>query len=73
METCCYHPWVIYLKILFSVSSLRSFSLSHIVRQGNVIAHALAQRARISFSLLVWMEFTPSDIDSIIAINFPTS
>ena len=58
---------------IFLVSSLRSFSFSHVVRQGNAIAHALAQRARISFPLLVWMEFTPSDIDSIIAINFPTS
>ena len=43
-------------ETLIHVSSLRSFSYYHTVRQGNVMVHALAQRTRLSFPLLVWME-----------------
>lgn len=39
---------------LILVTSLRSFSLSHIVRQ--VVAHTLTQRAKLFPPLLVWME-----------------
>ena len=35
--------------ILFHVSSMQSFSFTHVVRQSNAVAHALAQRARLSF------------------------
>ena len=35
--------------ILFTVNSFQSISFSHVVRQSNAVAHALAQRARHSF------------------------
>ena len=50
-------------ETLFHASSLRSFSFSHTLRQENAVAHALAQRTRLSFPLLVWMEYVPLDID----------
>ena len=53
--------------ILFFVSSLRSF-LSHTVRQGNVV-HSLAQRVRLSFPLLVWMEHISQDLESVVLAN----
>ena len=58
---------------IFLASSLRSLYFSHTVKQDNAVAHALAQRARISFPLLDWMESTPSDIDSVIVVNFLAS
>ena len=43
-----------YVKdIMLIVGSLQTFSFSHITRQGNCVAHALAKRARFSFPLLV--------------------
>uniref|UniRef100_A0A7N2LA29 RNase H type-1 domain-containing protein n=1 Tax=Quercus lobata TaxID=97700 RepID=A0A7N2LA29_QUELO len=45
---------------------LKSFSFSHIARQGNTIV----QRACLSFPLLVWMENVPSDIDSLVISDF---
>ena len=44
--------------------SFQSISFSHVVRQGNAVAHALAQRARHSFPLSVWVEHVPQDIIS---------
>ena len=38
------------------MASLRSCSFSHVRRQSNGVAHALARRARISSPLSVWME-----------------
>ena len=39
--------------ILFTVNSFQSISFSHVVRQINAVAHALTQRARYSFPLLI--------------------
>ena len=59
--------------VLASISSLRSFSFSHTVRQGNAHAHAhaLARRARLPFTLLIWMEFVPLDLDLVVVADFP--
>ena len=45
----------------------------HSYRQGNAIAHALIKRAKFSFSLLVWMEFVPFDIDNLVITDLPVS
>ncbi|KAL0006368.1 hypothetical protein SO802_013929, partial [Lithocarpus litseifolius] len=51
---------------LSTVSLLQSFSFSRVNRQGNAVAHALAQRARLSFPLQVWMESVPPDLNAVI-------
>ena len=48
--------------ILLFVSSLQSFSFSHVCRQGNALADALVKRAKFSCPLLVWMESVPLDL-----------
>ena len=50
--------------ITYLSNSFRSISFAHVRRQGNVVAHALAQRARQSFSSLIWLECVPTDIMS---------
>ena len=55
------------------VGSLRTFSFSHTRRQGNCAAHALAKRAIVSFPLLVWMEYVPTDISHVVISDFPAS
>ncbi|XP_030963939.1 uncharacterized protein LOC115985110 [Quercus lobata] len=47
-------------------SCFQSCSFFHMGRQGNSIAHALAQRARLSFPIVVWMESVPLDIMSFV-------
>ncbi|XP_050248676.1 uncharacterized protein LOC126695926 [Quercus robur] len=52
-----------YVKDIMSIpGSIRTFSFSHIRRQGNCVAHALAKRARFTFPLLVWMEHVSPDV-----------
>ena len=40
-------------------STLQSFSFSHTLQQGSSLSHALAQRARNDFPVLVWVESIP--------------
>ena len=51
------------------VSSLQSFSFSHVGRHSNSVAHALAKRARLSFPIVVWMESVPPDINSFVMLD----
>ena len=43
--------------------------LSHIYRQGNAVAHILAQRVRLSSPLQVWMESVPPDLNAIVLVD----
>ena len=52
--------------IMSHLNSFQSCCFSHVGRQGNVIAHALAQRAKLSFPLKVWMESVPPTISSFV-------
>ena len=49
---------------------LQTKSFSFVRKQGNSIAHALAQRARFSFPVLVWMEDVPPDIYCFVCSDF---
>ena len=55
--------------ILSHLNSFQSCSFSHIGRQGNAVAYALAQRARLSYPLEVWMESVPPDISSFVLFD----
>ena len=59
LHSSCGH--IIHDILLFS-RSFQSFSFSHVGRQGNALADALAKRARLSSPLLVWMESVPPDL-----------
>lgn len=56
---------------LVYVNSLQSFSFSHIYRQGNFVADALAKKARFGSSLTVWMESIPPDICTFVLADRP--
>ncbi|XP_030963981.1 uncharacterized protein LOC115985156 [Quercus lobata] len=47
---------------LYIVNSFVSSSVSHVYRQGNSVAHALAQRARLCFPISVWLDSYPTNI-----------
>ena len=61
---CFQHPSCGHLiqDIMALLKSLQNYSFSHVHRQGNALAHALAKRARFSFPVLAWMESVPLDI-----------
>ena len=48
-----------------------SHSFSNVRRQGNSVTHALAQRVRLSFPLMIWMENVPSDVFQFVLKDFP--
>ena len=59
----------LFREILYHVSSMRSFSFAHVVRQSNVVAYALVQRTRLSFPFSAWMESVLSDIDGFVSAD----
>jgi len=52
--------------IVSHLNSFQSWCFFHVGRQGNAIAHALTQKARLSFPLEVWMESVPLAISSFV-------
>ena len=48
-----------------------SISFAHVGRQGNAIAHALAQQARQSFLPQIWLKCVPTDIMAFVLDDYP--
>ena len=55
--------------IVSSANSLQNFSFSHIIRQDNNLAHALAKREALSFPILLWIR-SVTDIHKTFLTNF---
>ena len=49
-----------------------SFSFSQIFRQGNALAHALANTTKFSFHFSVWMEPVSPNLHDCYATDLPT-
>ena len=52
--------------VKYLASKFQSYNLSHVHRQCNVVTHTLAKRAILNPHLLVWMEYVPPDILSVL-------
>ena len=50
-----------------------STSFSYVCRSGDVVAHALAQRAGHCFPISIWLESYPADIASFVLADFQSS
>ena len=59
--------------ILTHANFIRILSFYHIVRQGNVVVHALTQRLRLSFPLLVLIEDVLPDVYAFVLEDFLAS
>ena len=56
------HRVAILFMTFYCFLALFRVFLSHMCRQGNALADALAKRVRLSSPLLVWMESVPPDL-----------
>ena len=54
-------------------NSFQSISFAHVGRQGNVVAHALDQRARSAISSQIWLKCVPTDIICFVSDDFLNS
>lgn len=52
-------------------SDLNSFQFCHVKRNCNVVADALAKRAKNSLSLTIWLEDVPDDIVHLLSFDVP--
>ena len=60
------------VKDFISIGGLfQTYSISHIRRQGNSVAHALAREVRMSFPLLIWIEDVPPNVLIFVTKDFP--
>ena len=51
------------MKDFMSIVGLfQTYSIFHVRRQGNSVAHALTREARMSFPLHIWMEDVPPNV-----------
>lgn len=52
------------------LGSFVTHTFSHVRRQGNTVAHVLAQRVRLSFPLLVWMKDVLPEFSHFVVLDF---
>ena len=53
------------------VGLFQTYSISHVRRQGNSVAHALAREVRMSFPLRIWMEDVLPNVLNFVTKYFP--
>ncbi|KAL0012764.1 hypothetical protein SO802_007872 [Lithocarpus litseifolius] len=57
---------------LSHLNSFKNWSVSHVLRQGNAVADALARRAKFSLPVAIWLESVPPDLFSFVDADFPS-